>query len=103
MESVTQRTPIQRFQDMLLDNGFEPIDYQERKLYWRQIGPGGQHVIAETIGGTTLMIPDWKSKFLRLSIYKGPELCEGLIHQEVAYILDDFIEFVRELNRGGFR
>jgi len=103
MGAVVQRMPVQRYQDMLSDNGFEAVDYRDKKIYWRQIGPAGQHVVIETIGGTSLMIPDWKTKFMLITVYKGPWLCETPTHQETAYILDDFLEFIKELNQGKFR
>lgn len=94
---VLQRTAAQKFQGLLVSHGFDVVEFRDRKLYWHPLGSAGRHVIVESIGGTSRQIPDWRHKFLQISIYNGPSLCDNLVHQETAYILEDFLEFVREM------
>jgi hypothetical protein len=93
---------VQRYQSALRDNGFERVEFRDRQLFWKEIGPDGKHIVIETIGGTTLQVPDWRKKFAQISIHDGPDLCDQLLHQEVAYTLEDLLEFMKDLKEGKF-
>jgi hypothetical protein len=91
---------VQRYQSALRENGFERVEFRERQLFWKSLNSSGRHAIIETIGGTTLQIPDWKTKFALISIHDGPDLCDVLTHQETAYTMEDLLEFMKDLREG---
>ena len=92
---------VQRYRMTLRENGFEPIDFHGRQMFWKELCPNGKHVVIETIGGaTSAQIPDWKKKRALITMYSGPDLCGNQIHQETAYTIDDLLEFMKDLREG---
>lgn len=85
-----------------MDHGFEIVQFHSNRIYWRQLGRRGEHATIETIGGTSYQIPDWKSRRLQMSIFRGPELCSRILHQETAYTQEDLLLFIEEIDRGNF-
>src|ERR1700733_16028906 len=91
---------IPRYSAIMALAGFELIDIDLKKVFWKAVDERGRHVVVETIGDTARVFPDWDTRHAQISIYRGSRLCEGLLHREVAYSIDDLNAFIDLLQVG---
>jgi hypothetical protein len=87
-----------QFYALLAAHRFELIDYQNRQMFWKQ--SDGRHIIIEVVGEENHKAPNWKTRRVQMSIYRGPVLLQNQLHQETAYIIDDLEEFLKDLKEG---
>lgn len=76
--------------------GFEQIEVQNGKAWWKAIGDSDKHILIQSTGPRPHLCPDWKGRRAAISVYRGPGLQENLEHQETAYTTDDLVLFFEE-------
>lgn len=90
--------PTSVFHAELQMNGFIVIDFKGRLLHWKRITDAGKHVTV----GNWRQRRVYQQQHIEIMIYDGPAVCDNLIHQEIAYNIDDLREFLKDMCEGKF-
>jgi hypothetical protein len=88
--------------NLILSLGFEEIEIKDKLAYWKEVGDYGEHIIL------TSTEPDKILPYLRINsvgfsipalvtIYKGPDLMENLVHKEIAYNGEDLEAIMHDM------
>lgn len=90
--------PASPFHVELQMYGFSVIDFQGRSRHWKQITAAGKHVTV----GNWRKLRVYQQQHIEIMVYAGPAMGDNLIHQEIAYNIDDLREFLKDMCEGKF-